>query len=91
MSEEQKAFDYRVLLACAGVVITGLSVVATLSIKLYQVEENKSQIELDRAELLKEIRENRASINQVKDQVNTLKSIYMHRLSRNPFESEDEE
>ena len=80
MSEEQKVFDYRVLLACAGVVITGLSVVATLSIKLYQVEENKLDIDRDRVELLKEIRENRDSINQVKDQVNTLKNIYMRRI-----------
>ena len=80
MPEEQKVFDYRVLLACAGVVITGLSVVATLSIKLYQVDENKSQIDRGRLELLEAIRENRDSINQLKDQVNALKNFTMRRM-----------
>ena len=79
-------FDLRILLACSGVVIAGLSIVATLAVKLYQVDENKIDIRENMITIKAEVHENRMSINQVKEQVGHIKTLYMRKRDN----SEDE-
>ena len=78
--DENNKFDYRILISCASIVIAGIAFVGMMSVKLYQVEENRNKIDKDRAELMESIKENRSSINQLKDHMNTLKNIYMSRV-----------
>ena len=78
--DENNKFDYRILISCASIVIAGIAFVGMMSVKLYQVEENRNKIDKDRAELMESIKENRSSINQLKDHMNTLKNIYMRRV-----------
>ena len=78
--DENNKFDYRILISCASIVIAGIAFVGMMSVKLYQVEENRNKIDKDRDELMESIKENRSSINQLKDHMNTLKNIYMSRV-----------
>ena len=78
--DENNKFDYRILISCASIVIAGIAFVGMMSVKLYQVEENRNKIDKDRAELMESIKENRSSINQLKDHMNTLKNIYISRV-----------